>query len=170
MAMITLSDVRGIADPLDTSAFEFSIPNFPGGDGRHLAIKCLECTLPGFGTAKKELEIHGYKLRYAGNKDFGGSITATFVETRAGTVYRDLMIWSELVKTTRTGGGVSKDIYATIGKLDLMDNSNNNSLSFIIEGMFPEKVEDLSLGSADIMKVSVTFSYDILAPEIIGAI
>jgi len=62
--------------------------------------------------------------------------------------------------------GASKLVYSTIGMISLLDNSRMQSGLFNVEGLFPEDVEQTSLGEAGVMLVTASFSYDILAPEL----
>jgi len=167
---VSLADVMGIDDPLDTQDFLFRIPAFPGGDGRHLQIKCKSASLPSFGTEKRTLELHGYKTHYSGRKEFDGSMEVTFIETRSATVYRDLMIWSELVRSTRFAVGATKAIYSTVGQIVLLDNAQMEAATFTVQGLFPEKVAEVQLGEQGFVEVNTTFSFDVLAPEILGVL
>ena len=165
---VTLSEIRRVP-PLRSYNFEFVIPSWPGGgNGDLLRIPVLTTSLPGFSSEPVETMIAGFTEKFAGRGMFPRTLAVEYRETNNLDVWTALYNWNQTTfnsisgfqGTDEIGGGLIN--YKTTGFLRLFAENKNLVRSIGFEGIWPEDVGDSPLdgSSSDVVRVSVSFSYD----------
>jgi hypothetical protein len=162
MARLGISDLESVKDPLQTWNWSLVLPNIPGSNfSRDLAIKCVSATIPGSSVEQVAVEAHGVKLNFAGRRQWSGTWTATFFETRDAKTREAFTGWLELMRSWTFNSGSYKSFYAVTAELALYDDLPQVVKSIRLRGLFPQSVDDVSLDqSSGVVTYSVIFSYD----------
>jgi hypothetical protein len=159
----SLTDIRGLPDPLYGYNFDLIIPNVPGGgNSRELTIKVMTTSIPGMSLDDVTVTLKGIDVKYAGRQMFTHTLEATYMETRNLSTHDAISQWIRLARDVRTNTGSLKNSYATTANLVLYDDSNNPVRTYVLDGFFPQTIGDSSLdsGSSTPVSMSVTFAYD----------
>lgn len=160
----TISDLRGLPDPLLQYRWTLIVPNVPGGgDGRRLQYQCKTGSIPGLSNEEVTVTSHGIDLRFAGRPLYGQVFTATFYETRDLIVYNTLRSWLEFQRNSRAGSGNYKADYATTGQMLLFDDTLKVVGTLDLEGFFMQDLGEASLdgSSSAPVEFQATFNFDV---------
>ena len=160
---LTLTDVRGMGNTLKQNNYDLVIPNPPaGGDGDILRLAVASSAIPGFSSEIVERAHHGHVIKEAGRGMFPRTLPAEFFETSELTALTLLKAWHTLQWNNETGEQSDTNAYKTDGYIILLDAARKESKKVRFKGLFIEDVADSPLdgASSEIVRVSVTFSYD----------
>jgi hypothetical protein len=160
----TITDLRGLPDPLLQYRWTLIIPNVPGGgDGRRLQYQCKTSSIPGLSNEEVVVTSHGIDLQFAGRQMYGQSFPATFFETRDLLVYTTLRNWLDYQRNSRAGTGTYKANYATSAQMLLFDDALKVVNTLNLEGFFIQDLSEASVdgGSSAPVEFSATFKFDV---------
>lgn len=163
MARTSLSDVRSLPDPLQGWNYDLIIPNIPGGgDTRSLTIKCMTASIPGVSLDDVMVSLHGVEVKYAGREVFTHTMDVTYLETRDMGTRDALRNWMETARNVRNNTGGYKSEYATQANLQLYDDTGAVVRTIVMDGFFPQNLQDAALDGSNStpVNVSVSFFYD----------
>lgn len=165
MSKVTLDEFQSIGDPLLSDAFEIIIPNLPAGlnsqGGRYFRLQCKTITKPGSTLQEVLQEAYGHTLRYAGKKEFSGSISSEFVENSQLRMYTILEDWVDVIRSTDFQLGLFKREYAVTATINIFDQKGAITYAGELRGFWPKGLQDISFdGSAAAVPVNCDFSYD----------
>lgn len=163
MGRTSISDIRGVGDPLQQWNWDLFIPNMPGtSNSRPFTFKCQTTSIPGFQIEPVLVGLHGVELSYAGRALYTKTFDCTLLESRDGNTRDMFTKWKELARSWKLNTGTSKDIYATNGELVLYDDTPSVIRTIKIYGMWPSNLADSQLDGQASQAVthSVTFTYD----------
>ena len=167
MPSVELSEVQGIEDVLLTHRYSIDFPSdIPGsGNGAELNIRCQQVVFPGSSINPVETLLHGFKRYEFGRKEFTGTFTATFVETRDMPIWTALKSWQEEIRGTGTGISTApRDELIVNAEIRVFDEQNNAAEVCTVFNCWPQDVPEVQLDSTGETQflVTPTFSYDYL--------
>jgi hypothetical protein len=167
MPRTSLQEVLSVQDPLQTWNFDVVIPTIPGvSDARPISYKCIASQIPGSQVEQVALEAHGVKLHFAGRRQWTGTWTATFFETRDASTRDAMLKWLETARSWKNNSGNYKSVYSVTADVQLYDDLPQVIRTIRMFGLFPTNLEDVALDqTADIVKFNVTFSFDYTQDE-----
>lgn len=171
---ISIQSVSGLSDVFLSDNYELVIPNLPSALGatlsnptsasNELTIKNVTTSVPELQNQQVSVWIHRQKVKWAGRRDFGDSITTSFIETASTTVVNTLYAWSNLIVPLNTGIPNPKSTYiAPKLTVYMLNASNQQSLAFNLYNVWPSKITPSELGSSSEgspVTFSVTWTYD----------
>ena len=160
----TITDLRGLPDPLLQYRWTLIVPNVPGGgDGRRLQYQCKTSSIPGLSNEEVVVTSHGIDLQFAGRQMYGQSFAATFYETRDLIVYETIRNWLDFARNHRDGSGNYKVNYAVPAQMLLFDDQLKVIKTINLEGFFPGEMSEASVdgSSSAPVEFSVTFKFDV---------
>lgn len=163
MARTGLNEIRSLPDPLFGCWFDLVIPNIPGGgDTRSLTIKVLTTSIPGMSVEDVTVSSHGVDVKYAGREMYTHTLSTTYLETRDMTTRDAIKGWLEMARSARNNTGSYKADYATTANLILYDDTGAVVRTIVMDGFFPQTMDDAALdgSSSNPVNVSVTYAYD----------
>lgn len=163
MSRTSLSDVRGLPDPLQSWNWSLIIPNIPGGgNAQGLKIKCQTSQIPGFAVDPVLVALGGAEAKYMGREIFTHSLTATYTEDRTIDTRNSLRGWMEYGRDVRNNTGKFKVDYSVEAEFVLYDDTGAETRVIILDGFYPESVSDSDVDgtASNLVLVNVTFSYD----------
>ena len=161
---ITYSQVRGVFDALDQTAFLFNLGVLPGvGNNRQLAIKCMNVPLPGMSNEAFEAAVHGHVVRFRGRKVQSRQLNVTYYEDQNAATRLDLSRWHEQIVGTESGNSQGyKNFYSIRPQLLIFDHVGRVIEEMRFDGLFIQELSDVTMdgGSSQLVQVQATFSFD----------
>jgi hypothetical protein len=165
MPGISLTATEGIGDVLGNWRFQLEIqPSAAANNSvvQALMLRCQQVDFSGVTVETVQVGLHGHEVNFRGRSTFTKTISATFVETYDGQALNALLNWKEAVVGTRSGNGLYKSQYSSLGLLSILDPTGAVTHSQQIFYMFPTEVNNINLDSAASgpVLITTTFSYD----------
>lgn len=163
MPAIAFSEFDGLPDALANHRFEFLVnPKGQSGANRELALRCQQISIPGSQIEQMIVAIHGHEYVFPGRRTYSKTMAASFIETRDGAVNNRIRGWKEDVRGTESGDGQYKQDVVTVGTINVFDVRGEVSLTFLVDNLFPQDVQDMQLDSSNASPYlqAITFSYD----------
>lgn len=138
----------------------FDVSNF-------VNLRAESVTLPKRTNAKIETKIRGQRIFQNGLQDWDGSITLTFIETDDTAIRQLITGWMNLAQNPSSGKQVPKSQLEARIRIEMLNKSDKAIYAYVLVGCFIESDEQPTLdgGSSDLMKPSITISYDRAIPE-----
>lgn len=155
-------EIQKQGDPLLQFQWMVVFPNIPGSNtSRDYTYRAVSTTVPGTEIEQANLEVHGLKLNYAGRRMWTGSWDVTMFESRLNNSRDSLIQWMNATRDWDTNSGLYKPEYAVPVELMLLDAKNEVVRTFILEGVWPKNVQDVTLDqSSTVVQLQCSFSYD----------
>lgn len=168
MATFSIDELRNLPDYQKTHKWDMRFLSLPGVGALAipaaslLNLRCETIEIPQKSNEKIEVAIRGHKTYHPGITTYNGTMTVTFTETVDNTIKNFFKAWSELIYGTRTGTAFTKSELEGVMQITLLDSKDVPVYSYIVYGVWPEAGDFGSLegGSSEIMRPSITFSYD----------
>ena len=162
MARSSLSEMRGLPDPLLSYNFDLIISNMPVGDMLALKLKCRTTVLPGLSAEDVTVSAHGNDIKFLGRPIWEHNLQASIYETRDLTTRDSIRPWIEFARNARTNTGAYKADYEGIGDIVLYDDRANAIRTIRLFGFYPQLLDSPSLdgGTSTPVEYNVTFYYD----------
>lgn len=161
MAKSSLTEMRGLPDPLQAYKFDLIISGMPVGSMQALKLRCRSTQIPGLTLEDSKIQAHGVDLGYAGRTVFEQNQTAQFFETRDMAVRDSIRPWMDFCTNTVQNTGEYKVNYEATADIVLYDQRNNVIRTIRLFGFFPKQLDSPSTGSDSTpVEYSCTFHYD----------
>lgn len=164
MARISFREINAQPDILDQTGFLLDLGTLPlGGSSQNLAIKCLNCPIPGMGNEAMKVPLHGHTFGFRGRRTNPGTFSPTFYEVSDMSTLDVLRLWLEFTVGSESGnsGGYKRE-YAVDANLIVYDTTGKAIKAHIIEGCIIQDVPDVTMdgSSSSPVQVAPTFGYD----------
>lgn len=153
-AQVTKWDVRFLTLPV-IGPFAFPVT-------QEMNLRCETAEIPKTTNQKIEVDVRGHKVIQPGINNYTNTITLTFTETVDNAIHLFIKAWRELVWGTRSGTQFPKNQLEAIIQLQRLNNQDEPVWDYVLYGCFIEDYDlgTLDGGTSDIMRPSVTLSYD----------
>lgn len=164
MPRISFANINSLPDLLDQTAFLLDLGTIPfSGGAQHLAIKCLNCPIPGMGQEGMTTPLHGHNLGFRGRRTSPGTFSPTFYEDSLLATITALQGWLEFTVGSESGNsqGYKRD-YAVDANLIVYDTTGKAIKAHIIEACRIQDIPDVTFdgSSSSPVQVAPTFAYD----------
>lgn len=143
--------------------------NLPFDVSTYANLRAETSTVPKKTNQKIEIRIRGQRIFQNGLDEWDGTLTMTFLETDDAALRQLITAWTELAQDSNTGKQAAKsDLEASL-RLTMLNKEDEEIYEFILKGVF---IEDSDIGSldgssSDVLRPSITFSYDRAIPNAI---
>lgn len=161
--MVEMGQVMSMPDVLLVDMFDMTIPAVPGGgDSEALMIRNQTAVLPGRRNDPIPVELHRYKVNFAGKMQFTNTFTSTYVDSIDLKVTNALRNWQNLITNPDTGIPYMKSEYATTGIISIYGGNNKVVEQRTFFGLWVANIADVQLnGASDTpLTYNVTWCYD----------
>lgn len=158
----SLQQVIGLNDVLQTWNWDLIFPNIPRVvDTRSFTVRALDTSIPNSDLEVVAVDTRILKLNFAGRRTYGGTWSATFLETRDAAT-RDMLIgWQEFARSYRQNSGSYKSEYAVPADLILYDDKPKAVRAVRMHNLWPSSVAEVTLNTAaEAIKYATTFTFD----------
>lgn len=168
MAGLAFSDFNQLPDTLALDRFEILLAPAVGANdvNQTLAIRCIQLAIPAEITEPMIVAIQGLQFQFRGRRVYEQTMAAAFVETTDGAVQTALRTWTQAIAGGESHNGVTKAQYATQGMVNVIDQSGNVALGFLVDNIWPTDLGTMQLDgqAAQPYIQTVTFAFDRLQP------
>jgi hypothetical protein len=167
MSGMSFSDFNALPDVLAVDRFEILIsPNGQDNTNQTLALRCVQCTLPEVQIEPMIVAIQGMEFVFRGRNTYDKQISAAFVETIDGSVQAAIRSWKENIVGSESQNGQTKKQYSTQGTINVIDQSGNIALTYLIDNMWPSQFPQVQLDGSQAQPFiqQVLFTYDRFEP------
>ena len=166
MARMSVDSLKAnLTNPARTYLWEMIIPAIPGAGGQaeDLLIRCQSTSLPGRSVGVIPVPYkQSAGIQFHGKLTYSHSWTCTFIEGEDHKVHDAIHAWNNFIvdDLDNVGQGdtmIKSDIY-----LNLLTTKGEDYREVRLIGCFPMEVADVDMSYDDenVVKFSVTFSYD----------
>lgn len=163
MGGLAFNDFDALPDVLATDRFQILItPTSAGSLNATLAVRCNQITIPEEQTEPMLVQIQGMEFSFRGRRVYDKLITATFVETTDAAVTQGIRTWTQNVAGGESQNGQSKKQYATVGTINVFDQSGNTAMTFQCINMWPSAIPAVQLDGSNAQPYlqQISFTYD----------
>jgi len=138
---------------------------FPLANG--LNLRCESTTLPNVSNQKIEVYQKGHKVFQPGISEYNGTLDLVFTETVDNFVHQFLLAWREMIWATRSGQSFAKEDIEAVIQITRLNAQDEPIWEYNMKGVFLEAYDlgSLESSASDIMRPSVTLSYDYFAEK-----
>ena len=167
MSGLSFSDFNALPDMLSLTRFEILIsPNGQDSTNQTLALRCIQCALPEVQVEPMMIAIQGMEFTQRGRNVYDKQIPAAFVETSDGAIQKAVRAWKENIVGSESQNGQTKKQYATQGTINVLDQSGNIALTYLIDNMRPSNFPSVQLDGSQSQPFiqQVIFTYDRFQP------
>lgn len=187
----SLSEIRGLKDPIKQYQGEFVISDLPGmllarmtqkvvgqlsGNTAvikpdELRLRCTTYSYPGAKVNQSEVMIGTFKRRIGTNQDRSGVWECSVTEDMEGSVLNTIEAWCDLIHSPLTGLRLSSSMYTGTIKLTLGGGVRDvygkklKDRTIYLMGAYPIEysVGKLNTSSSEAISVNIKFNYDYFA-------
>lgn len=185
----TLSEIRGLKDPVKQSQVEFVISDFPGLslakmtqglfgklsgnealiDSDVLRLRCTSYSYPGAELKTSTVMIGTHKRTIGSIQNKSGIWRCKVTEDFEGSVLNTIAAWCDLIHSNILGTRLPRTYYGASCEIKLGGNVHNplngkklGERTIVLEGFFPisYKVNDIDPSSSSPIDVDIAFNYD----------
>lgn len=163
----TFNQIRNLGDPALTNLWDLQITKPPTGlsfDVDGLNFRCESVGIPKKSGSKISVQIRGLApVHYPGTLTPEGSLTFNFTETEDNFITKIISDLTNLTQDSETGAGIPKAELEMEIKITRLNRQNKPIWEYNLVGCFmesPDPGSDLNGGDADVLKPSMTISYD----------
>ena len=163
MPALEFGDFDALPDVLAVDRFGILIePSGQAGLNAVLAVRCTQIAVPEEMFDVMTVAIQGMEFNFRGKRTYDKNVAAAFVETRDGVVTKGMRGWLQTIGGSESQNGVTKKEYATLGTLEVYDQSGLVALSYGMRNLWPSQLPQVSLegSQAQPYNQQVTFTYD----------
>jgi len=147
-----------------TNRYKIIINGKNGFEGKILDTLCKTTTMPSKSLSDKEIWYQGRKLTFAGETEFDGSWTVTFMDSQDLTIRNKILNWLNMIDNIDNHSknyGTPSSYMGTAKVTQLNTSTNANMYSITIEDIYPKSISEISYSDEDsnIIEFSVDFNY-----------
>lgn len=161
--MATIQNLRASINPQKNYMWEVSVKGLSTGVIGTMDVYAKTISIPQTAVEQIILNHKGAKTHHAGRDASGHTMTATFWDDEALTIYKFFNDWLNLMNDQDTGAGIARDQYASDLVIKLKDSTDAVTTGTVtLTKAFPTDISEVSLSydASDAIEVSVTFSFD----------
>ena len=144
--------------------YRVNIAGSGGVTGPFVDILCKSTAIPGRAFHDIAVWNQGRLVNIAGDADFSGTWSCTFMDDEAHTLRGAVIAWMEEIDSSAShsrgvGGHADYMKTATLDQLSTIDNSP--TATYIFEDIWPKSISDSSLddSNGDLIEFTVEFEY-----------
>lgn len=181
----TLSNVRGLKDPLKQYMVEFEITEFPiinfitmagkvinaignvgkpnpVADIKDLKFRALSFSYPTPKIKQTETVINGFSRKIGSIQDKSGTWKCRITENYDGSIIQLLQNWCDCIHNTELGFRLPSIAYTTTCQVIIYNIKGKKSRRIYLRGFYPIEytVGEINPSSSDSVEIDVTFNYD----------
>lgn len=179
----SLSEIRGLRDPLKQSQIEFVIDDTPGlliaklyqkvagalsgnkgfVDAKTLRLRCTAYSLPGISVKKTELVIANHRRTTGSIQDRSGTFSVSITEDFEGAITNTIQAWADLIHMPMTGLRLPRILYTSTADILFGGGVGGlNPRTIRLKGVYPisYKMSNVNPTSSDPVTLDVEFNYD----------
>lgn len=167
MPGVRVESIEGLADPFKQYQFMMFIAPVRGVRTDFLpvdvmSLRCHATSLPGSAIPQVPVELGGFRLMYAGMRQFSHSWTTTLIEGQNQQVMLQLASWMKLCYNQRTGLSTFKQNYQARGMILTFNDPNQTTGMRTLFNIWPQGDPDkaLSFASNNRQDIQITWSFD----------
>lgn len=188
MALKSLSEIRGLNDPLKQFQVTFTISDLPAlklalaqqkltgiisgnsdtVDAKTLELRCTSFSYPGTKIGQSSTTIGGFRRKLATIQNKSGEWTCNITEDQNGGVLNTIQAWCDLIHNPFNGVRAPSSVYVSTCVVRIERATDKHSeygdrgRTLWLKGFYPIKysVGEISTSESTAVNVSVTFNYD----------
>lgn len=163
--MANIQDIRAVHNPQRNYEFEVELlGSVAGGSLPILTQRVQTATIPETAVETFEINYKSRKTIHAGRDASGHTLTVTFWEDEANSIYKFHKDWMENgISNSEIGGGVTRDLYAAQMLIkSYAADSQQVTQENLLTNVFPTNIGDVSLAydGSEVRVVEITYSFD----------
>lgn len=192
MTLKSLSEIRGLQDPLKQSQVEFIISDTPGlllarltqkiagklsgntevASAQELRLRCTSFSYPGTKLAQTELLIGGHRRRLGTIQNKSGVWKCKVTEDFEGSVLNIIQAWCDLIHSNILGTRLPSIAYMGTAQVSIGGGVSDpwtgkklETRTIWLKNFYPigYTVNDINPSSSDAVDVDISFNYDYFA-------
>lgn len=161
----TINDIRGMDTPQKAYEYEVEFLGSTSSGSVPLMVtkNVTDLSIPEESIEVISVNFKGQKTNYSGRSASAKTVTVNFYDNESRETYKFFRSWLNTMMDQTIGGSVTRDLAKGEMIIKLFAADSQNVLSTHNFGIvFPTQVSEISLSyeNSDIVKFSVTFSYD----------
>jgi len=188
MALKSLSEIRGLNDPLKQFQVTFTISDLPAlklalaqqkltgiisgngdtVDAKTLELRCTSFSYPGTKIGQSSTTIGGFRRKLATIQNKSGEWTCNITEDQNGGVLNTIQAWCDLIHNPFNGVRAPSSVYVSTCVVRIQRATDKHSeygdrgRTLWLKGFYPIKysVGEINTSDSTAVNVSVTFNYD----------
>ena len=188
MALKSLSEIRGLNDPLKQFQITFTISDLPAlklaigqqklagmisgnsdtVSAKTLELRCTSFTYPGTQISQSSTVIGGFRRKLATIQNKSGEWNCSITEDQNGGVLNTIQAWCDLIHNPFNGVRAPSALYVSTCVVRIQsahhkhDRYGDGGRTLWLKGFYPIKysVGDIDTSESSPVKIDVTFNYD----------